>query len=106
MRILLVRIGCAILAMLVAVQGSPAAQADDASFVSETRALGFQQWDDVLIRMGRSACRFLQPNLRRHASDVELHIMRYASVEPGQAHQFLIMAVSEYCPQYGDRVGA
>jgi len=97
-------IGCPM--MTLALLGAPVAQADNASFVAETRALGFQQWDDVLIRMGLSSCRFLQPHLRRDAVDVEEHIMRYAGVEPDQAHQFLVLSVNEYCPQYADRVGA
>ncbi|CAJ1500477.1 DUF732 domain-containing protein [[Mycobacterium] burgundiense] len=82
------------------------AQADNATFVAQARALGFQQWDDVLIRMGLSACRFLQPHLRRTPSDVAAHISRYAVVGPDQAHQFLTLSVNEYCPQYADRVGA
>jgi len=98
------RIGCAM--MTLALLGSPVAQADNASFVAETRALGFQQWDDVLIRMGLSACRFLQPHLRRTPVDVQEHIMRYAGVDPDQAHRFLVLSVNEYCPQYAGRVGA
>jgi hypothetical protein len=92
--------------MTLALLGSPVAQADNASFVAETRALGFQQWDDVLIRMGLSACRFLQPHLRRTPVDVQEHIMRYAGVDPDQAHRFLVLSVNEYCPQYAGRVGA
>lgn len=95
-------IGCPM--MTLALAGAPVAQADNASFVAETRALGFQQWDDVLIRMGLSACRFLQPHLRRSPADVEKHIMRYAGVEPDQAHQFLVLSVIEYCPQHAYRV--
>ncbi|WP_235848265.1 DUF732 domain-containing protein [Mycolicibacterium holsaticum] len=82
------------------------AQADNTSFVAEAGALGFQQWDDVLIRMGLSACRFLQPQLRRTPVDVAEHIMRYANVEFDQARQFLTLSVHEYCPQYADRVGS
>ncbi len=88
-----------IMATSVALPGAPVAQADDASFVAAARALGFQQFDDVLIRMGRSACRFLQPNLRRHTFDVEKHIMRHANVESDVARRFLVMSVNEYCPQ-------
>lgn len=92
--------------MAVAVGGAPLAHADSATFVAEARALGFQQWDDVVIRMGMSACRFLQPQLRRTPADAAQHIMRYASVGPDQAHQFLVMSVNEYCPQYANIVGS
>lgn len=83
---------------------APTAHADDASFVAETRALGFQQSDDVLIRMGRSACRFLQPNLRRDPTEVEEHVRRFGGVESDQAHRFLLLSVDEFCPQYSNRV--
>lgn len=91
---------------MLALAGAPVAQADNASFVAEARALGFQQWDDVLIRMGLSACRFLQPHLRRTPADVAQHIRRFASVGPDQAQEFLLMSVQEYCPQHAGRVGA
>ncbi|WP_084223260.1 DUF732 domain-containing protein [Mycolicibacterium holsaticum] len=85
--------------VLFVVLGAPAAQADNATFVDEARALGFQQWDDVLIRMGLSACRLLQPHYRRTPADVTQHIRRYANVGPEQAERFLKMSVNEYCPQ-------
>ena len=106
MRKLVMKLGCPIVGVAFALLGPPTAQANNATFVAEARALGFQQWDDVLIRMGLSACRFLQPQLRRTPADVSRHIMRYANVEPDQAHRFLIMSVNEYCPQYADRVSA
>ncbi|MGV0870633.1 DUF732 domain-containing protein [Mycolicibacterium sp. XJ879] len=86
--------------------GSPAAQADNATFVADARALGFPQWDDVLIRMGLSACRFLQPHLRRTPADVAQHIRRFANVGPDQAHQFMTLAVHEYCPQLAGRLSS
>ena len=91
--------------LLLALLAAPLAQAENATFVAEARALGFQQWDDVLIRMGVSACRFLQPELRRAPADVAQHIERYANVDANQARRFLVLSVNEYCPQYADRVG-
>jgi hypothetical protein len=85
--------------------GVPVSRADDVSFVEQAHALGFQQWDDVLIRMGLSACRFLQPNLRRHSFDVADHIRRSADVQPDQANQFLTLSVNEYCPDLAYRIG-
>ncbi|WP_367277382.1 DUF732 domain-containing protein [Mycobacterium sp.] len=90
--------------LALALLRAPTAHADDASFVAETRALGFQQSDDVLIRMGRSACRFLQPNLRRDPTEVEEHVRRFGGVESDQAHRFLLLSVDEFCPQYSNRV--
>lgn len=94
--------GCAMIGMTLALLGTtPAAQADEASFLAGARALGLQQSDDVLIRTALSACRFLQngelerfaggpgrreafgyPNLRRLPQDVEQHIARYLNLEP------------------------
>jgi hypothetical protein len=37
---------------------------------------------------------------------VEQRIARYHVVDPGPAHEFLILAVREYCPQYAGLVGA
>jgi hypothetical protein len=111
-------VGCTITGLTLALQGAPMAQADNASFVADARALKFEESDDVLIRMGMSACRFLQPNLRRHVSDVEAHIARSTNLEPGSipdpavrqpepagdAHQFLINSVKEYCPELAYRL--
>lgn len=106
MRKFAMKIGCSTIGAMLALLGAPLTQADNATFVTQARALGFPQSDDVLIRMGMSTCRFLQPQLRRTPADVAQHIMRYANVNPGQTHQFLVMSVNEYCPQYADRVGA
>lgn len=101
----LINIGCSMLGAVLIVLGTPAAQADNATFVAEARALGFQQWDDVLGRMALSACRFLQPQLRRTPADVAQHVRRFANVGQDQAHQFLVISVHEYCPQHAARVG-
>ncbi|OBF41910.1 hypothetical protein A5719_11055 [Mycolicibacterium peregrinum] len=103
---LLMKLGCQLIGVVCALHAAPLAQADNAAFVAEARALGFQQWDDVLIRMGMSACRFLQPELRRTPADVAQHLARYANVDTNQARRFLVLSVTEYCPQYVDRVGA
>jgi hypothetical protein len=94
-------IGCAMMGMTLALLGTPAAQADEASFLAGARALGLPQSDDVLIRTALSACRFLEngelerfaggpgrreafgyPNLRRLPQDVEQHIARHLNLEP------------------------
>ncbi len=105
MRTIVVRLACSTIAATLALLGAPVAQANNATFVAAARALGFQQPDDVLIRMGLSACRFLQPHLRRTAGDVAQHIRRFANVRPDQAHRFMVMSVYEYCPQHAGRVG-
>jgi hypothetical protein len=86
------------------VLGSPVAQADDDSFVRDAKSLGFPQSSDSLISTAQSACYFL--GLNRDPGQVEQRILRYTRVEPGQAHQFFVLAVNEYCPQFAGVVGA
>ena len=105
MRNHVVGICCTLMGMTLALMEAPAARADNEHFVAEANALGFTQWDDVLIRMGLSACRFLQPQLRRTPEDVVERIARYANVEADRAHQFLVLSVNEYCPQHAYRLG-
>jgi hypothetical protein len=114
MRQLATTIGCAIVSVALVPLGTPTAHADDASFVRDAKALGFAFDTDNLISMGRSACYFLYEGERLRADPlrdnppdrVADRIARYGSVGPDQAHQFLILSVKEYCPQYSDRVGA
>lgn len=82
---------------------SPSAQADNASFVSDVKALGFQQASDNLISTARSACYFLSRN--RDPGQVTERISRYLAVDADMARTFFAMSVNEYCPQYLDRVG-
>jgi hypothetical protein len=84
--------------------GSPVAQADNASFVSDAKALGFQQSSDNLISAGQSACYFLSRN--RDPDQVAERIGRYLSVDMDLAHRFLALSVTEYCLQYGGAIGA
>jgi hypothetical protein len=107
------RIGCTVMGLVLALPGAPVARADDATFVAAAHALGFRQWDDLIVRLGRSTCYSLDapagvwPNLtRRGPDDATKHIMRYGQVEWDPAHQFLVLAVNEYCPQYTGLVGA
>ncbi|MDT5362568.1 MAG: hypothetical protein QOC69_4330 [Mycobacterium sp.] len=106
MRKLADTIGCAMasVALLLLLLGAPAAHADDASFVREAKALGFVIDTDNLISMGRSACYFLSRT--RDPGQVVERIMRYGSVDVNAANRFLAMSVTEYCPQFGDRVSA
>jgi hypothetical protein len=100
------QVGCVIIAMTLAMGLPPAAQADGARFIAEARAAGFTQIDDLLIRMALSACRFLQPHLRRHPAEVAGHIERHANnVTPDQANRFMVISVNEYCPQLAYRLG-
>lgn len=100
------RIGCAVTSVALLLSGAPAAHADDASFVRDAKALGFEidSGSDNLISMGRSACYFL--SLNRDSGQVAERIMRYGSVDLNAANRFLAMSVTEYCPQFGDRVSA
>lgn len=90
---------CAIAGMVLTLVGSPVAQADNASFVRDTQALGFQQASDNLISTARSACYFL--SLNRDPGQITDRIRRYMNVDQGMAHQFFVLSVNEYCPQYG-----
>jgi hypothetical protein len=88
------------LAMLVE---CPTAQADDASFVGDVQALGFVQASDNLISTAQSACYFLF--LNRTPDEIEPRIARYTRITPTSlAHQFFVLAVNEYCPQYAGAV--
>jgi ABC-type hemin transport system ATPase subunit len=94
----------AVIAATVAVLGSPTASADDANLVRSARELGFYVSAVNLVSMGQSACYFLSRN--RDPGQVADRIMRYGNVKPDSARQFLALSVREYCPQYGDRIGA
>lgn len=77
----------------------PTAQADDADFVRAAKDLGFVQRSDNLISTAQSACYFLLRN--RDPQEVEARIARYTRIDPpSQAHQFFVLAVNTYCPQY------
>jgi hypothetical protein len=95
-------IGCAMASVALLLSGSPAAHADDASFVRDGKALGFVVASDNMISLGRSACYFLSRN--RDPGQVAQRIMRYGSVDMDTANRFLFMSVTEYCPQFGDHV--
>jgi hypothetical protein len=101
MRVFAIHVGCLISTLLATLLLSPYAHADDGTFIAAAKALGFQQWDDNLIRLGRSACFFL---IRNDPDVVVARISRYANQDPAVAQQFLALAVGEYCPQYTDRV--
>jgi ABC-type hemin transport system ATPase subunit len=96
------RIACALTSVALLPLGAPTAHADDASFVRDAKALGFAFDTDNLISMGRSACYFLSRN--RDPGQVAERIMRYGNVDLNAANEFLAMSVTEYCPQFGDRV--
>ncbi|EHB56490.1 protein of unknown function DUF732 [Mycolicibacterium rhodesiae JS60] len=96
-------IGCTVVGVALTLFGAPAAHADNESFVSTAKALGFQQNSENLISTGRSACYFLSRN--RDPGQVTERIARYTSVNLDLAHQFLALSVNEYCPQYDQRIG-
>lgn len=95
--------GSVVFAATVALLGSQTAQADDANLLRSARDLGFLVSDYNLLAMGHSACYFL--SLNRDPGQVTDRIRRYGNVEPDAAGRFLSLAVQEYCPQYGNRVG-
>jgi hypothetical protein len=113
------QVGCTVIGLTFVLLGTPVAQADNASFLAGARALGLNEADDVLIRTALSACRFLQPNLRRDPAEVEGHIVRHLNLDPGSipdpsrgpipepdGHKFLILSVNEYCPPLAYRLSA
>ncbi|OBJ42497.1 hypothetical protein A5630_20890 [Mycolicibacterium mucogenicum] len=83
---------------------SPAAQADDASFVRSVKALGFVQMTANLVSTAKSACNMLSYN-NRNPAEIEARIQRYTLAKPPAAHQFFVLAVDEYCPQHTAAVG-
>lgn len=110
-------VGYAIVAATVALLGSPVALADNASFVAGARGVGFStQTEDTLIRMGRSMCRMLQPNLRRIPEDIIAQISRAVNAEPASiadpgkprprtdVYGFFVLSVHEYCPWLAYRI--
>ena len=105
MRMYALKMGCAMTAVTLTLLGSPVAQADDASFVHDTQAIGFIQASQNLISTARSACYFLG-FYRRDPGQITDRIMRYLSVDADMAHRFLLLAVDEYCPQYDAQIGA
>lgn len=105
MRRYAVTMGFAMTVVMLTLMGSPVAQADDASFVHDTQALGFIQASQNLISTARSACYFIG-FYNRDPDQVADRIKRYLNVDPDMAHRFLVLSVNEYCPQYGGRVGA
>jgi hypothetical protein len=105
MRMYALKMGCAMTAVTLALLGSPVAQADDASFVHDTQAIGFIQASQNLISTARSACYYLV-FYRRDPDQVTDRIGRYLNVNPDMAHRFLVLAVNEYCPQSSGEIGA
>lgn len=104
MRLYALVVACAMTGVTLTLLGSPVAQADNASFVRDIQARGFQQASDNLISTGESACYFL--SLNRDPGQIADRIGRYLNVEPDRGRQFLVLAVNEYCPQYRGQVGA
>lgn len=96
--------GCITVGLTLTFLGAPTAQADNESFVRSAQALGFPFAAPSLIATARSACNMLWYN-NRPVNEIEARILRYTRVEPQQAHQFFVLAVNEYCPQYAGVVG-
>ncbi|MUL64538.1 hypothetical protein BOO86_08705 [Mycobacterium sp. CBMA 234] len=104
MRMRALKVGCVMTAVTLTLWGSPAAQADDASFVHDTQALGFIQASQNLISTARSACYFLG-FFNRDPEQVRDRIMRYLNVDADMAQHFMVLSVEEYCPQNAARIG-
>jgi hypothetical protein len=77
---------------------SPTANADNDSFVNAARALGLTFQPVNLISMARSAC--YQISLNRDRDEVEARLGKYASLDAAGAHQFFVLSLAEYCPQF------
>jgi hypothetical protein len=105
MRMYALKMGCAMTAVTLTLLGSPVAQADDASFVHDTQALGFIQASQNLISTARSACYFLG-FYKRDPDEITDRIKRYLNVDPDMAHRFFVLSVDEYCPQYDAQIGS
>jgi len=97
-------LGCVAIGFTLALQGAPTAQADEDSFVRSAQAIGFPFAPTNLKSIAQSACNMLSYN-NRPPEEIEARILRYTRVEPGQAHQFFVLAVNEFCPQYAGVVG-
>jgi len=104
MRTYAVAIGCIVIGFVSAFQGVPAAHADEDSFVRAVQAIGFPFAPTNLLSIAQSACNMLSYN-NRPTDEIEARILRYTRVEPEQAHQFFVLAVNEFCPQYSGVVG-
>jgi hypothetical protein len=87
-------------ALLVAV--APVAHADTGDFLNGVHALGFQRSDGYLINTAQALCiRFTVGNTVDMATDSIVHQF---GVGPGPAHQFVVLAVNNFCPQFNDRL--
>lgn len=103
MRIPTAALGFIVLTLLLALSTPPPAHADDASFARTAKSMGFVQSTPNLVSTAQSACYYLW--LNRPPFQVEQRILRYTRVQPEQAHNFFVLAVNEYCPQYNGLVG-
>jgi hypothetical protein len=104
MRLYALAKACAMTGVTLTLLGSPAAQADNASFVRDAQARGIVQASENLISTARSACYYLW--LNRDPGQITDRIRRYLNVEPDVARQFFVLSVNEYCPQYAAQIGA
>lgn len=99
---IVVSVGTALAGLLLISAPPPVAQADNDSFASQAKSLGFVQSSPNLVSTARSACYFLW--LNRDPGQVSERISRYLSVDPDMANRFFAMSVREYCPQFGGLV--
>ncbi len=103
MRKRVIATSCVTIGATVGLLYSPIAQADDADFVRDVQAMGFPQAYDNLVSQAESACYFLVRN--RDPDEIEARIARYTRINPpSKAHQFFVLAVNTYCPQFADRI--
>jgi hypothetical protein len=104
MRMYAKTIGCTAIAVTLTLLGSPLAHADDASFVRDAKALGFQQNSVNLLSSGRSVCYVLRLG-NRNPQEITDRIARFLNVSGDLAHQFTVLSVNEWCPQYSNLYG-
>lgn len=79
--------------------GSPTARADDESFLRDVEPLGVTLSSPNVVSTARSACSMLRYN-NRIPSEIQERIQRYLRVEADKAHEFFVLAIREYCPEY------
>lgn len=92
-------IGCAVVGLGLAAWGSPVAQADESTFLSEAHDLGITNSDVNIVSAGRSVCYILRLG-NRPPEEISAKIARTFVIDADQARQFSLFSANEWCPQW------
>jgi len=92
-------IGCIMMGVALTLVASPAAHADDASFISEAHSLGITNSDVNIISAGRSVCYVLRLG-NRPPEEISAKIARTFVLNADEARQFSLFSANEWCPQW------